>query len=82
LLNSSHIQLKLERGGRLKSVFSSRRKPAEIVYELYMTILSRRPTQEELKTVGEYVQSTGNRGAAAIDIAWSLINSTEFLYRH
>ncbi len=82
LLNSSHIQLKLERGGRLKSVFSSRRKPAEIVYELYMTILSRRPTQEELETVGDYVQSTGSRGAAAIDIAWSLINSTEFLYRH
>lgn len=82
LLNSSHIQQKLERGGKLKGVFSSRRKPTEIVYELYMTILSRRPTQEELKTVGEYVQSTGNKGAAAIDIAWSLINSTEFLYRH
>lgn len=45
MLNSSHIRLKLEQGPRLKAIFESGRKPAEIVEELYLTILSRRPTR-------------------------------------
>jgi hypothetical protein len=82
MLNSGHIQQKLERGPKLRSLFASGRKPEEMAEELYLTILSRRPTQEELKTVAEYVQSNRVRGQGAIDVAWALINSTEFLYRH
>ena len=44
LLNSSHIQRKLEQGPKLKAIFDSGRKPPEIVEELYLTILSRFPT--------------------------------------
>ena len=82
LLNSSHIQRKLEQGPKIKALFASGRKPEKIVEDLYLTILSRRPTQEELKTVAEYVQATPSRRNAAVDVAWALINSTEFLYRH
>lgn len=57
-------------------------QPLEVVNTLYLTILSRRPTEEELRTVAEYVQSSRSRREAAIDIAWALINSAEFLYRH
>jgi len=82
LLNSSHIQLKLEQGPKLKALFGSGRKPAKIAEELYLTVLSRPPTAEELKTVAEYVQANRSRNVGAIDITWGLINSTEFLYRH
>ena len=82
MLNSGHIRQKIEQGPKLKTLFRSGRKPAEIVEELYLTILSRRPTQEELKTVAEYVKSSGSRAQSSIDIAWALINSTEFLHRH
>jgi len=82
LLNSSHIQSKLEQGPAMKALIASGRPPAEIVKTLYLTILSREPTAEELRVVAEYVQATLNRRNAAIDIAWSLINSPEFLYRH
>ncbi len=82
LLNSSHIQNKLEQGPAMRALIASGRPPAEIVKTLYLTILSREPTAEELRVVAEYVQATSNRRNAAIDIAWSLINSPEFLYRH
>ena len=82
MLNSSNIQLKLERGPKLRALFTSRKKPDRIVEELFLTILSRFPTPEESRTVAEYVKATGSRGRASIDIAWSLINSTEFLHRH
>ncbi|HUT93971.1 MAG TPA: DUF1553 domain-containing protein [Thermoguttaceae bacterium] len=82
MLNSSHIQQKLERGPKLKAIFATGRKPGDIVEELYLTVLSRRPTDEELKTVAEYVESTRSKNEAAIDVTWALINNTEFLYRH
>ncbi len=87
LLNSSHIQRKLEQGPKLKAIFDSRRKPAEIVEELYLTILSRFPTPDELKALEEFGRP-GRAGARVktredwVDITWALINSTEFLYRH
>jgi hypothetical protein len=47
-----------------------------------MIILSRPPTAKELKAVAAYVEATPSKRNAAIDIAWALINNTEFLYRH
>ncbi|RPJ33446.1 MAG: DUF1553 domain-containing protein, partial [Planctomycetaceae bacterium] len=84
MLNSSHVQRKIEQGPKLQSLLQSRRKPPEIVNELYLTILSRYPTKEELKVVAAYApQSGGGRGREAfVDLAWALINGVEFLYRH
>ena len=104
-LNSSHIGLKLDQSPKLKTIFESGRKPEEIAEELYLTILSRRPTADEVKIVMEYAKpvadskaTSGKADKAAkaaakkaaakemhdkwVDIAWALINSPEFLYRH
>jgi hypothetical protein len=94
LLNSSNIQRKIDQGPKLKALFASGRKTREIIDELYLTILSRFPTQEEAKTAEQYssfktVAKPGARPAPLVkrredwvDVAWSLINSTEFRYRH
>jgi hypothetical protein len=96
LLNSSHIQRKIEQGPGLRSLLQSKQKPREVVTELYLTILSRFPTDEELKTVQAYslpaqgppARGPGGAGGtarareAAVDLAWALINSPEFIYRH
>ena len=87
LLNSSHIQRKLEQGPRLKALFDSGRKQPELVVELYLTILSRFPTPDEVKALEAYGRP-GKSGVRVktredwVDISWALINSTEFLYRH
>jgi hypothetical protein len=86
LLNSSHIQRKLEQGPGLKAILDSGRKPPQMVEELYLTILSRFPTPDELKIAEDYAKSDKPKAAKKredwIDIAWALVNSTEFLYRH
>ena len=82
MLNSSHIQRKLEQGPALKEIFTSKKPPAHIVNALNLTILSRPPTQEEFEIILEFVKSTKSRREAAVDISWALINSPEFLYRH
>jgi len=84
MLNSSHIREKIERSGRLRLLMqSSRRNPLKAVAGLYLTILSRPPTEEELKIVRDYSQSDAVTGQQALaDLTWALINSAEFLYRH
>ena len=83
LLNSSHIQQKLETGAAMKVILNPKRKPQEIVEDLYLTILSRFPTPAETAKVEAYVKSGIVKGnEAGVDLAWALINSDEFLYRH
>jgi hypothetical protein len=82
LLNSSHIQQKLQQSESLKQVFSARRKPELTLEELYLTVLSRRPTDAESEIAMNYVKSGKFNRNDWIDLAWALMNNTEFLYRH
>ena len=54
MLNSGHIQGKLEKSARLTAIITSKRKAKETVDELYLTILSRYPTDQEIKSVMGY----------------------------
>jgi len=82
ILNSSVMQKKIESSRMIEFQTSSNRPPAEIAAGMYLGILSRFPTAAETKTVEEYFQSGIGKRQAAVDLAWALINSTEFLYRH
>ncbi|MBX7208290.1 MAG: DUF1549 and DUF1553 domain-containing protein [Verrucomicrobiaceae bacterium] len=93
LLNSSQIQKKLEMGSGIKDIIMMRRGPTHTLEELYLTILSRMPTQAETENAMSYGEPptgvnkagkprTGKRTEDWIDIAWSLLNSSEFLFRH
>jgi hypothetical protein len=83
LLNSSHIQLKIQQSARLRTVMQAGGKPRDPIDRLYLTVLSRYPTDDELKTVSAYFQSVqGNKWPAAVDLTWALINGAEFLYAH
>jgi hypothetical protein len=81
LLNSSHVQ-QVEQSPVLQVVIG-RGDMRQAVTLLYVTILSRMPSEPELKVAAEYAQtSAANRRQAGLDLAWALINTTEFLYRH
>jgi len=83
LLNSSHIQRKLEQSPTLQRLAESKGTLRDIVNTVYLTILSRYPTEEEFKAVESYSKSAGNRRRETVtDLAWALINTAEFQYRH
>lgn len=84
LLNSTHIQDKLERSNRLKGLVRiARGNRPMLIRSLYLNILSRFPTEAELAAVEDYFQTSKlNIQQASTDLAWALINSKEFLYRH
>lgn len=84
LLNSSHLRKKIESSPRLREIVAaSGRDRRGLVRTLYLTFLSRYPTDSELETVEQYFGSKGNRPRHAVrDLVWALINTKEFLYRH
>jgi hypothetical protein len=83
LLNSSHIQKKLEQGPKIQALLRSSDSAAKRITALYLTILSRPPTAGEVAAVEDYLKpvTSGNAGSP-VDVAWALVNSAEFLHRH
>lgn len=128
LLNSSHIQKKIDQSPVLRQLATLRKKPQagaklakeearegknkgkggkgkaaervvggvkkpfdfkleeinpDLVDELYLRTLSRFPTPEERKVTGAYLGTPGRNAPEAVcDIAWALINTTEFQVKH
>lgn len=84
LLNSTHIQRKIQGSKRLKEYIKRNKKNRPLLIRtLYMTVLSRMPTKQELLTIDDYYRIKGmNTTSASHDLVWALINSKEFLYRH
>jgi hypothetical protein len=51
--------------------------------ELYLAVLSRRPTADEREEVSRYLSGKGgDRLTSAKDLVWSLLASTEFRFNH
>jgi hypothetical protein len=83
LLNSGDVQRKLQQGPRLQALLQAPGNPRQLVTSLYLTVLSRLPTEDELTTATAYGQAGGaNRRQAALDVVWALLNSAEFRFRH
>ena len=53
----------------------------QLVHELYVRCLARKPTKAELATCLAFVRNVGDRQAAFEDILWTLVNSVEFRFR-
>ena len=75
LLNSNHIRNKLKNGPGLKAIARGEGEfwNPNALENLYLAILSRRPTPEEKVVM---------LGRSDEEVAWALINTDEFLFRH
>ncbi len=83
MLNSTHIQRKLAQGPWLQNMLAPQPKPRALVESLYLTMLSRFPTEDEMTIALRYMDPSKRvRREAVVDLAWALVNSAEFMYRH
>lgn len=89
LLNSTHIQTKLQRAmPRLTSETTKDGKKRwytmpQVIDRVYLAILSRYPVEEEQAAALEYIlDGKLKRWEAINDVAWALVNTKEFAYRH
>ena len=53
-----------------------------LVARLYLSVLSRRPTDSETAMAVQYLQGATNREARASDLMWALFNKTDFYFNY
>jgi len=83
LLNSEHIHGKIMKSEKIRALFAANPLPPAKATQLYLTILSRYPTPQELEALRAYSQTSEAKGPQVwYDLVWALMNSSEFLYRH
>lgn len=69
--------------GTLGERLLAKKEASEFAEELYLSILSRRPTASERDEVARYLGERGTDRAQAIrEFAWALAASTEFRFNH
>jgi hypothetical protein len=85
LLNSNDVRRRIESGPLLKEALAlPKGKTDDQIALAYLSLLSRRPTDAELKAVKDYMKSSGLGASrqAAVDLVWAIVNGKEFLYKH
>lgn len=84
MLNSTDVYRRIADSIRLRRIaIDAGGDRAALIRGIYLTLLSREPTAGELAHAEAYWQDSGlSSENAAIDLAWALINSMEFMYRH
>ncbi len=90
VLNSPNIHAKLsDAGGRIAHLVEHFHDDAALVSEIYLTFYGRRPSDDERRAAVEYLKTgddtkthATDRRKAAEDLAWSLMNTVEFLFNH
>ena len=84
LMNSPEISGKLSHeGGLVARLVREQSNDETLVEELYLTFFSRFPATDERQAAVEYLAtSPDGRRRAAEDLAWSLMNSLEFVFNH
>ncbi len=84
LMNSPELQAKIAaRNGTARRWDRSDWNSNRLLETIYLTMLARRPTEEERALMFEALaDDQSDRLAAIEDVMWALMNSKEFLYNH
>ncbi|MBD3291947.1 MAG: DUF1553 domain-containing protein [Armatimonadia bacterium] len=84
MLNSSDIYHRIHDSIILRRIAIEAGGDREaLIHGIYVALLSREPTVDEIADAEAYWTDSGqNANQAATDLAWALVNSMEFMYRH
>jgi hypothetical protein len=70
-------------GNNLTERLAKLEQPAAVADELYLSVLTRRPTAAEAASVAAYWEAgKADRPAAVREMVWSLVTSAEFRFNH
>ena len=83
LLNDSDVNTKIAAPqGRLSGLVKQIKDDAKLIDELYLSTVSRFPSEEERRQAIDFVAQSDSRQAGMQDVLWSLLNLREFVFNH
>jgi hypothetical protein len=83
ILNAPGIENKLSHeAGTIRKIANEYDDNEKAIQRLYLTFFNRYGDKQEIATAVQYVTESSNRRQSLEDIAWSMLNSLEFLFNH
>jgi hypothetical protein len=82
LLNGDTTGAKIAAGGLIAKRLAEKKTPNEIIEELYIRTVSRKPTAAEVAKLNELIAPVADKRQALEDVFWSLLNTREFMFNH
>jgi hypothetical protein len=82
-INSGMMELKLrDKDSRVGKLLAARKPHEEIVTELYLATLCRRPSADELAYTKQALSEAPSAGEFYADLLWALLNTKQFQFNH
>jgi hypothetical protein len=82
LLNGETVNQKIQQGGLIPQLMEDGWSAKQIMEELYIRCLSRRPTEKEQTELAAFLAEHPDIQRGLEDVFWALLNSREFLFNH
>ncbi|MFL5242213.1 MAG: DUF1549 and DUF1553 domain-containing protein [Gemmataceae bacterium] len=82
LLNGDTTTQKIQQGDLLGKRLAAKKTPPEIIEELYVRSLARKPLPKEMETLQAQLATEPDKKKGLEDVFWALLNSREFLFNH
>ncbi|HUG66538.1 MAG TPA: DUF1549 and DUF1553 domain-containing protein [Pirellulaceae bacterium] len=82
LLNGDTLQTKIQGGKLVETRLNEKVPPAQIVEEIYVRCLTRKPLETEMKDLLAVLEQEKDDKRVLEDIFWALLNSREFVFNH
>ena len=82
LLNGDTTTQKIAAGDLIGRRLAAKKTPPEIIEELYIRCLSRKPDAKELGKLQAALAAEPDKKKGLEDTFWALLNSREFMFNH
>lgn len=82
MLNGETVNQKILEGKLVERRLAEKKTPQQILEELYIRMLTRRPTEKEMAALTAALAGSPDPKPVLEDIFWALLNSREFLFNH
>ena len=82
MLNGDTLHSKVGQGNLIGKRLEEKVAPEQIVEELYIRCLTRRPTDKEKNELNVIIAEVEDKKQVLEDVFWALLNSREFVFNH
>jgi len=82
LMNGDTVNAKVAQGGLVARMLKEGKTPEDVLASIYISCLTRRPTDRELASLQEVLATEPNKQQVLEDIFWAVVNSREFVFNH
>jgi len=82
LLNGETTGNRIKQGDLVGKMLAAKKTPEQILEEIYIRCMSRKPAAEETARIMALVNAEADKKKALEDAFWAVLNSREFMFNH